>query len=202
MRLSSGAPKGASGLTTILSIDLRGALRKRKVVKRTSQLVPRPRGSLAEWTMLVPGPSAIVLDTNVYINQAAGRLPPPLRAVIDNALLFHCSVALAELSVGVANADPGRDGWTWLRDYYSELFATIPASRLMTPDAEVWTDAGIVAGTLSRTQRFQPHQRKDCLNDALIFLTAAKAGLPVLTANRTEFDLIQQLAPEGRFIHY
>ena len=37
--------------------------------------------------------------------------------------------------------------------------------------------------------------------DGLIFLTAAKAGIPVLTANRDEFDLIQRLAPAGRFIH-
>ncbi len=62
-------------------------------------------------------------------------------------------------------------------------------------------DAGVIAGTLARTQRFQPHQRKECLKDALIFLTAAKAGIPVLTANRDEFDLIQQIAPEGDFIH-
>jgi hypothetical protein len=55
---------------------------------------------------------------------------------------------------------------------------------------------------LSRTQDFQPHQRKECLNDALIFLTAAKAGLPVLTANCDEFDLIQQLVPQGRFIYF
>jgi hypothetical protein len=33
-------------------------------------------------------------------------------------------------------------------------------------------------------------------------LTAAKAGLPVLTADRKQFDLIQQLAPEGQFIHF
>ena len=32
-------------------------------------------------------------------------------------------------------------------------------------------------------------------------LTAGKAGLPVLTSNRDEFDLIQQLVPSGRFIH-
>ena len=32
--------------------------------------------------------------------------------------------------------------------------------------------------------------------------TRARAGLPVLTANRDEFDLLQQLAPEGRFVHY
>ena len=40
------------------------------------------------------------------------------------------------------------------------------------------------------------------LNDALIFLTAAKAGLPVLTSNRRDFDLLQQIIPTGRFIVY
>ena len=143
----------------------------------------------------------LVLDTNVYINRAAGRLVDSLRDLIDQALLFHCSVALAELAVGVANADPSRPGWPALRDHYVELLAAIPTSRLLDPDADVWADAGIIAGTLSRTQGFQPHQRKACLNDALIFLTAAKAGVPVLTANRDEFDFIQQLAPEGRFVH-
>ncbi len=144
----------------------------------------------------------LLLDTNVYINRAAGRLAPPVRDAIDQALLFHCSVALAELAVGVANADPSRPDWPALRDHYSALFAAIPASRLVTPDAQVWTDAGVIAGTLARTQGFQPHQRKECLNDALIFLAAAKAGVPVLTANRDEFDLIQQIAPDGQFIHY
>lgn len=120
---------------------------------------------------------------------------------MDQALLFHCSVALAELAAGVANANPSRPGWPALRDHYIELFAAIPATRLLTPDAQVWADAGVIAGTLSRTQGFQPYQRKECLNDALIFLTAAKAGIPVLTANRDEFDLIQQLAPAGQFIH-
>lgn len=148
------------------------------------------------------GPLFLLLDTNVYINHAAGRLAADVRDAIDHALLFHCSVALAELALGVANADPSRPAWAAMQHHYAELFSSIPASRLLTPDAQVWTDAGIIAGTLARTQGFQPFQRKECLNDALIFLTAAKAGLPVLTANRHEFDLIQQLAPEGQFIHY
>ncbi len=152
--------------------------------------------------MDLPGAPVLLLDTNVYINRAAGRLATALRDVIDSALLFHCSVALAELAVGVANANPSRAGWVAGYEHYSALFAAIPASRLMTPDADIWADAGLIAGILARTQRFQPHQRKECLNDALIFLTAAKAGIPVLTANRNEFDLIQQIAPEGRFVHY
>jgi hypothetical protein len=36
----------------------------------------------------------------------------------------------------------------------------------------------------------------------LILLTAAKAGLPVLTANRVDFDLIQQIAGTGQFVYY
>ncbi len=143
----------------------------------------------------------LLLDTNIYINRAAGRLEPRTCEAIDQALLFHCSVALAELATGVANADPSRPGWPAMKDHYADLFASIPPSRLMTPDAQIWIDAGVVAGTLARTQGYLPQQRKECLNDAMIFLTAAKAGIPVLTANRDDFDLIQQLAPEGRFVH-
>jgi predicted nucleic acid-binding protein len=186
-----------------LSIDLERALRKRKPAKRTIPLAPRPPDQRATLTNLPGGaPRILLLDTNVYINRAAGRLPPDIGDVIDQALLFHCSVALAELAVGVANADPSRPGWTALRDHYSALFAAIPRSRLVTPDAQIWAEAGVIAGTLTRTQRFQPHQRKECLNDALIFLTAAKAGIPVVTANRDDFDLIQQIAPEGQFLSY
>ena len=66
------------------------------------------------------------------------------------------------------------------------------------PDAETWSAAGIIAGTLARLQGFQPYQRKDALNDALIYLTAIKHGIPVLTDNHTDFDLLQQLVPSGR----
>ncbi len=166
-------------------------------------MVPRPRDEQPGLTRLPGGPPLVLLlDTNVYINRAAGRLPSRVRDAIDKALLFHCSVALAELAVGVANADPSRPNWPALRTHYGTLFAAIPASRLTTPDAQIWIEAAVIAGTLARTQGFQPHQRKECLNDALIFLTAAKAGIPVLTANRGEFDLIQQMAPEGRFLSY
>ncbi len=89
-----------------------------------------------------------------------------------------------------------------MRDYYEGLISRMPSTRLLTPDADIWTQAGIIAGTLSRCQGFQPHQRKECLNDALIYLTAAKAGLPVLTADRDDFDLIQQLAAEGHFLYF
>ncbi|MCJ2135898.1 type II toxin-antitoxin system VapC family toxin [Methylobacterium sp. J-026] len=156
-----------------------------------------------DWTLYgEAAPAAFVLDTGVYIHSAAGRLPTDLCRLLDRALLFHCAVALSELAVGVAAADPRGPNWMALRDHYADLFAQIPDTRLLTPDAQTFADAGLLAGMLARLQGYQSHQRTACLADALIFLTAARAGLPVLTANRDDFDVIQQLAPEGRFVVY
>jgi len=109
---------------------------------------------------------------------------------------------VGEIATGVANGDPTRQGWRETRAVYAEVLGAIPSTRLLTPDAQVWTDAGLVAGTLARTQGFQPHQRKEMLNDALILLTASKAGLAVLTSDRDHYDLLHQLCPVAGFVYY
>ncbi len=186
-----------------MTIDLGVGLRRIKAEKHRTQLNPRPAVELVAASDVVgQGRPTLLLDTNVYIRSAAGTLPDAVPALLDRGLLFHCTVCVAEITTGVANADPAHPGWKALRDHYTALIASFPATRLLTPDDETWAQAGLIAGTLARTQNYQRHQRKECLNDALIFLTAAKAGLPVLTANRDEFDLIQQVAPDGRFIHF
>ena len=141
-------------------------------------------------------------DANVYIADAAGRLPDSAEALLDRALLFHCSVCLAELATGVAAGDPTHPRWRATRDHDAEITGAIPETRVLIPDRGVWLDAGVLAGTLARMQGLQPHQRKEILDDALIFLTAARYGPPVLTSNRVAFALIQQLAPEGAVYHY
>ena len=186
-----------------MTIDLRRQLRRIRPDRHLGQLAQRaPHDLIAAADLAGQGQAAILLDTNVYIRSAAGTLPQAAAALVDRGLLFHCSVCVAELATGVANADPRRASWKALRDHYAGLIASIPSTRLLTPDPEIWAEAGLIAGVLARTQDHQRRQRKEALNDALIFLTAAKAGLPVLTANRREFDLIQQLAPHGRFVHF
>lgn len=144
----------------------------------------------------------LVPDTTVYIHNVAGTLPREVEHLVDQALQWHCSVCLGEITTGIANYSPAAPDWGRVKKVYAEVLGTIPDSRVLVPDAEVWLSAGLVSGTLARTQGLQRQQRKELLNDALIYLTAAKAGLPVLTANRDEFDLIQQLAGGGSFIHY
>lgn len=186
-----------------MSIDFDAILRRWKPDKRTARLRPRPAGELvgAE-TLSGVRRLALLPDTTVYIHNAAGRLPPEVEVLLDDALQWHCSVCLAELATGIANHDPAAPDWRRVRDTYAELFRAVPDGRVLIPDADVWLSAGTLAGTLARTQGLQRHQRKELLNDALIYLSAAKAGLPVLTANRGEFDLLQQLAGTGAFIHY
>jgi predicted nucleic acid-binding protein len=145
---------------------------------------------------------ALVPDTNVYIRNMGGTLPAGVETLLDNALQWHCSVCIAEITAGIANYDPAASNWRRVRRQYTILLGSIPDTRLLVPDAESWHLAGVISGTLARIQGFQAHQRKDCLNDALIYLTAAKRGLPVVTANRAEFDMIQQIAPGGTFLHF
>lgn len=186
-----------------MSIDLDALLRRWKPEKRKGQLRPRPAADL------VPAASVsgarrlpLVPDTTVYIHNAAGTLPSEVETLLDGALQWHCSVCLGELTTGIANYSPAAPGWRGMKDVYAEVFHAIPDSRVLTPDDDAWLSAGLISGTLARTQGLQRHQRKELLNDALIYLTAAKAGLPVLTANRDEFDLVQQIAGTGLFIHY
>ena len=182
-------------------LDLDAALRRWKPERRLKRLVPR-HGGFAMEVLPSSGRPAVMLDTNVYIRSVAGTLPAAVSDLIGRSLLFHSTVCMAELATGIACFDPAAQSWQAVRDHYTALFAAIPQTRLVVPDSQTWLDAGVVAGILTRTQGYQRHQRKECLNDALILLSAAKAGLPVLTADRDDFDLIRQLAPEGRVLSF
>jgi predicted nucleic acid-binding protein len=186
-----------------LSIDLDALLRRCKPEKWRSQLKPRSRDRLVAAGSVAANPRmTMVPDTNVYIRNMSGSLPAEVETLIDSASMWHCSVCIAEITAGIAHYNPAAREWRRVRRQYGILLGSIPDTRLLVPDAETWHLAGVIAGTLARTQGFQPHQRKECLNDALIYLTAAKRGLPVLTANRSEFDMIQQIAPGGAFFWF
>lgn len=139
-----------------------------------------------------------MLDTNVYILQLAGRLPPAVSALVEAATLHHCTVCLAEIAVGLACRDVCAPGWRREMGAWARVFGSMAPRRVHAPDTEAATAAGLLAGTLARVGGYGAPRRKDALNDALVFATALKAGLPVLTENRADFDRLQQLVPEAR----
>ncbi|MEA3039290.1 MAG: hypothetical protein QOE79_1803 [Sphingomonadales bacterium] len=186
-----------------MTIDPTALARRIKPEKRLTQLSTRSPDALVSAAAVAgTGRARLLLDTCVYIHEAGAKLPADAQTLVDDCISFHSSVCVAELTTGIGNDDPKHPRWRAKRDHYFELIRTIPEHRLLLPDEEVWSEAGLIAGTLARLQGFQRHQRKECVNDALIYLSAAKAGLSVLTNNRDEFDLIQQLAGRGHFVYY
>ena len=185
-----------------MSIDASAIERRIKSQKRLNQLGTRNPSDLMSVSDIGDGIPNLLFDTNVYIKNAAGTLPPTAESVVDRCNSFHCSVCIGELMTGVGNRHPAHPSWIASRNHIFGLVGAIPDHKLLGPDEDIWAEAGLIAGTLARIQNFQPHQRKECLNDALIYLTSAKVGIAVLTENRQEFDWIQQLAGRGNFVYF
>ncbi len=57
------------------------------------------------------GRQVFVPGTNFYIMDAAGTLAPAATVIVDQELIFHCAVCIAELSVGVGNYAPTAAGF-------------------------------------------------------------------------------------------
>lgn len=183
-----------------MGVDLAALIRQHKPERKLRPLTYRRRADLPAFAALdIRYQPELMLDTNIYIRAAAGTLTEPNQDKLDRSLQHHCTVCLGEIAVGLANRDVTAPTWPSERSFWEKLFAALPRNRTHAPDAEIWSAAGVLAGTLARLQGFQPHQRKDALNDALIYLTAIKRGIPVLTDNHTDFDLLQQFVPSGRF---
>lgn len=49
---------------------------------------------------------------------------------------------------------------------------------------------------------YQAGQERKLLNDALLYLQALEHGLVVLSGNLPDFDLLNQIVPEGRILLY
>jgi|ERR1043166_2527713 predicted nucleic acid-binding protein len=77
-----------------------------------------------------------------------------------------------------------------------------PSYRTLTPDPAIWREAGVLSGTLARTQGYGTEQRRRVLNDALLFATGRKYGCALLSRNVRDFDLLQQLDPSGQVMFY
>ena len=185
-----------------MTFDLEALLRQHKPEKRVKTLQHRGRSRLVHAESLRPGPMALMPDTAVYIDMAAGRMPSPALDLIRSATQLHSVVCLNEIAQGLALYDPKAARYRAVRRHYVELTKRIPTSRVVMPDDEVWMRAGVLTGMLAHSQGYQAPQRKELLVDALIYLSASKAGLPVLTRNAADFDLLNQLHPAGWVIVY
>lgn len=186
-----------------MSFDLARAIRAIKPQRKRAALTRRSDGALT-WVSGQPrigGP--LLLDTTVYVDVASGRSPVDLDELLKTRTLYHSSVALAELTHAFGRLDPGHpDTRTSLR-VLGDTIADIPAHRLFDPEVDVWGAAGMLAGAFARLSGAAASlPGRSVLNDALLYLQARKLGCALLSGNVRDFDLLNQLMPDGAVLLY
>jgi len=147
-------------------------------------------------------PRSLLYDTTVYVDILQGRFPAALEPMLRAIDKWHSTVAENELAAACALLYPAHAN---TRDVIKQIIAItdrMPPHRLISPDREIWRDAGILTGTIARLQGTPKPDRRRILNDALIFATARKHGHTVLTRNVVDFDFLHQLDPSGRVMFY
>jgi predicted nucleic acid-binding protein len=185
-----------------LSSKFEKSLRRLKPEKHRKRLAYRDRSKLPYLSRLKPPFPQFLLDTTVYIDALQGRLPNSVEIVIRAGNLWHSTVTEAELAAVAGLLDPSHPG---TQRVIAQIAASVElrrAHRILAPDRDAWREAGILAGILTRLQQYGKSERRKTLNDALIFLTAAKNGCVVLTRNIKDFDLLMQLDRKGHAVFY
>ena len=172
-----------------------------KLAERTLPLVRRQRFALSfiEETTYIP---KLLLDTTVYIDRLQDKLPLPVETALTGATIWHSPVTASELTILVGLLHPRHADTANTVEKILLASTHRPDARTITPDAATWAEAGVLAGLIARLQQHGPADRRRTLNDALIYLSAARAGLTVLTRNVADFDLLNQLQPQGSVLFY
>ena len=124
----------SQGRTTSLTIDFAAGLRRIKPEKQPARLSPRPPEELVAAADLAgDGRAAIVLDTNVYIQSAAGTPSAAAATLVDRGLLFHCSVCVSELATGVAAFQPDARSMEGASRLLQRFDHDLPADEVADP---------------------------------------------------------------------
>jgi predicted nucleic acid-binding protein len=122
-----------------------------------------------------------ILDTSVYIGHWERGLYEDALATVQRAFVVrHSTVVLSELRRGARTREAQR-----LVDTVHRL-----AAIQWVPPAVDWWEAGRLVREIGDTRGWDRNKRRDFQNDALIALTARRHGATVVTADRTDFELL------------
>lgn len=184
-----------------MSSEFQATLRRLKPEKHHQALRRRPESGL-DFLGGRSRPAKLLYDTTVYIDILQNRFPHDGELMLRATQAWHSPVTESELAAACGLLDPAHPGTRQIVTQIAAIIERRPAYRTITPDSEIWRDAGILSGTLARLQGVAKDQRRRILNDALLFASARKFGCTVLTRNVVDFDLLQQLDPSGKVLFY
>jgi predicted nucleic acid-binding protein len=185
-----------------LSSEFQASLRRYKPEKHNKQLRRRPDSELDFIETSTIRPAKLLYDTTVYIDILQGRFPKQGELMLRAVDAWHSPVTEAELAAACGMLDPAHSETRKVIEEITALIDRRSAQRTITPDQNIWREAGMVSGLLGRLQGNERDQRRRVLNDALLYITARRYGCTVLTRNLSDFDFLLQLDPPGRVLFY
>lgn len=165
-------------------------------------LAYRNRAELPFDPAIVPSGRAFLFDATVYIDALKGELTTTILAAIASRPILHAAPVLAELSLAIGLLDPTDARTSATLEPIRDTLARISPLRVITPAADLWIEAAVMSGILSRIQGIPRADRRKLLNDALLFLAADDAGAVLLTRNLRDFDLLLQIKPSASVLFY
>ncbi|MGA2374421.1 MAG: PIN domain-containing protein [Candidatus Sulfotelmatobacter sp.] len=122
----------------------------------------------------------VIFDTSVLVDEVrTGRHRESIASV--GGLVRTSSVVLAELMRGVIGQAESKFLRSLARHY-----------PILTPTQENWLESGEILADIRADRGFDPHKLRDLHFDVLIALTARSHGARLITANRTDFELINR----------
>ncbi len=191
-------------MTNLTSIfDLDRTLRLVKPEKQTKRLRVRTPVRFVADDIVAAGIGPVLLDTCVYIDNGHDRLPIGASRLMAPSGAVHLSTITAmELTYAFGRLDAASPDTSRNLAYLRDVLARVPPHRVVDATAADHALAGVLVGTLVRTQASSREQRRKLMLDCLIFVSARRRGLTVLTANVNDFDLLQQLVPDGKVAFY
>jgi len=123
-----------------------------------------------------------ILDTDVYIEHwERGLFQETLKNLRRAYIIRHSAVVLSELRRGARTREAQR--------LIAELYEL--ATLRWEPSAADWWEAGRLVRIIGDQQDWDINKRREFQNDALIALTARHHGATIVTANRSDFELLR-----------
>jgi hypothetical protein len=154
-------------------------------------LAYRERDALPYDPAAIQPDDAIMPDTTVYVDGVKGRLPDSVRGLLVGRRILHSGVACAELSVVVGVLDPADPTTPGYLAPVMDVLDEMDPVTTTTPSAEAWTEAGVLAGILARSQGLVGKRRRGERGRAVL-----QAGAGALAAARRA-DLPSAAAEQG-----
>jgi predicted nucleic acid-binding protein len=122
----------------------------------------------------------VIFDSSVIIDDLRNAVHRKrIQAVVG--IVRNSSVVLAELWRGASKPSE----WAFLR-------AMGKNHPILTPTESMWIESGQILARIGGQGGFTPGKLRELHFDLLIALTARSHGARVITANRGDFQLIQQ----------